>query len=58
MEMIIKEYSSLIGQLDRATYMHSKNVAHISAFLAEKAGLEVDVAYKARYNKNRVQRKE
>ena len=49
METVIKKYSSLLGQLDRPTLTHSKNVAEACRFLAESVKLDADVAYIAGY---------
>ena len=49
MEKMIKRYSALIGQLDKATVVHSKSVAEISRFLAERMELDAEIAYKAGY---------
>ena len=45
----LKKYSSFMGQLDKPTITHCKNVAEVCKYLAENLGLDMEVAYTAGY---------
>lgn len=44
--MVLHEYSSVLSQLNKETQEHSRRVAVISKYLAEKMNLDEEIAYK------------